>query len=453
MDVVAISMLLLGALVGAVLVKLFAPRSGISNGEFEATKTELITVKTKLAAIEAQAETLKLDLEASRNELQAVRERAVVLQTEKSSLEKRIEQHKVDIDEMQKKLHLQFENLANRIFDEKTATFKTQSQENLGQLLNPLKDKLTEFQKKVDDSFGVQAREQSSLKTHIEQIAKANEQMTVQAKNLTDALKGDVKAQGNWGEILLEKILEESGLRKGTDYIVQGKDFGLKHPETGMPLKPDVIIKLPEDKHVIVDSKVSLKHYADYCAEPDETQRAVFLKQHLNSIKTHVDGLEKRRYQDTDNMGTPDFVLMFMPVEGAYALAIQNDSTLHGYAWNKRVVLVCPSTLFATLRTIASIWRLELQNQNATEIAKRSGDLYDKFVGFVEDLQRLGNQMKTAQNTYESAMNKLSTGKGNIVARTENLKELGAKTSKALPKDLVSSEDEEDSTKLVENLN
>ncbi|MCK5517994.1 MAG: DNA recombination protein RmuC [Alphaproteobacteria bacterium] len=341
------------------------------------------------------------------------------------------------LEQLEEKFALQFENLANRIFDEKTNKFKKESQESLGQLLNPLRERLQEFQKKVDDSFGAQVKEQISLKKEIENIISVNKKMSLQTENLTKALKGDVKAQGNWGEIILEKILENSGLRKGTDYIIQGASLGLRHAEDGSIIKPDVVIMLPEDKHIIVDAKVSLTAYERYCATEDVSLRARHLKEYLASIRAHVNGLEKRRYQDTEKLGTPDFVLMFMPVEGAYSLAIQEDIGLHGYAWDKKIVIVCPSILFATLKTIASVWRLELQNRHAQEIARQGGGLYDKIAGFVKDMQELGSRINKSQEVYNEAFKKLSTGNGNILKRTHDLKALGIKTSKKLPKELA----------------
>jgi len=346
-------------------------------------------------------------------------------------------QRNARLEQQEATLALQFENLANRIFDEKNDKFKKESQEGIGQLLNPLKEKLSEFQKKVDDSFGAQVKEQISLKKEIENIVSINEKMTRQTENLTKALKGDVKAQGNWGEIILEKILEDSGLRKGTDYIIQGASMGLRHAEDGSAIKPDVIIRLPEEKHIIVDAKVSLTHYERYCTAEDATERARCLKDYLASIRAHVNGLVERRYPDAEKLGTPDFVLMFMPIEGAYSLAIQEDAGLHSYAWDKRIVIVCPSILFATLKTIASVWRLELQNKNAQEIARQGGGLYDKITGFVEEMQELGGKINSAQNTYNEALKKLSTGQGSILKRTQDLKALGVKTSKTLPKNLL----------------
>lgn len=381
---------------------------------------------------------------------QSLLQKNAALEAERRSFEDKIRQHKDDLVGMEAKFALQFENLANRIFQEKSAVFKKESQEGLSQILGPLRERLQEFQKKVDDSFGVQAKEQFSLKREIENIIAVNQKMTVQTESLTKALTGDVKVQGSWGEVVLEKILDMSGLRKDIDYIVQGADLKLKHADGGgSHLKPDVIVMLPEERHIIVDSKVSLTSYERFCAAATEAEKALCVRDFTASIKAHVQGLEQRRYQDTEKLGTPDFVLMFMPIEGAYALAMHEDSSLYSYAWEKRVAIVCPSTLFISLRTIASLWRIELQNRNALEIARQGGNLYDKVVGFVEDMQDLGAKIGMAQRTYDDAFKKLSSGTGNIVKRTEDLKALGLKTSKNLPKELA--EAEEAPLKIAEN--
>jgi DNA recombination protein RmuC len=388
-------------------------------------------------------------------EVQELRQEKTRAETQAQMREDELKRQKADLEQMEKKFTLQFENLANRIFQEKSATFKKESQEGLGQLLNPLKEKLQEFQKKVDDSFGQQAKEQFSLRKEIENIVSVNEKMSAQTENLTKALKGDVKAQGNWGEVMLEKILEDSGLRRDEDYIVQGTDLGLKDAD-GRVQKPDVIVNLPDNKHIIVDAKVSLTHYERFCGAEDETARALALKEFLGSIRAHVAGLEARRYQDLDKLGAPDMVLLFMPIEGAYSLAVQEDAGLHSNAWEKKVVIVSPVTLFATLRTIASLWRIERQNRNTLEIARQGGLLYDKVAGFVKDMDDLGKKLSAAHDVYDKAYKNLTTGPGNIVKRTQDLQALGIKTSKTMPQGLLEDDtDEGDATvtplKTVEN--
>lgn len=338
---------------------------------------------------------------------------------EKQMLEQRFK-------EQQEHIKTEFKHTATGIFEEISHKFSAQSEKKIADLLNPLRERLSEFQKMI----GEHGKEQHSLKNEIGRIV-------MQAEGLAKALRGDVKAQGNWGEIMLERILEESGLRKGEDYTVQAAEMGLTGPD-GNSLKPDVIVKLPDGKHVIIDSKVSLASYDRYASATDEALRESCMRDFLKSVKLHVNSLEQKRYQDIEKLGTPDFVLMFMPIEGAYSLAVQRDPDLHGYAWGKKVVIVCPATLFATLRTIASLWRIESQNKNAQEIARQGGALYDKIVGFLEDMQGIGAQMRRAQTSYDQAMNKLSIGTGNLVSRAEKLKQLGAKTSKSLPGDLAS---------------
>lgn len=367
------------------------------------------------------------------------------MQAERQAHSNLAEQQRKDIAAMEEKFTRNFENLSHRIFDEKTEKFKILSQESLNQLLSPLKEKLSDFHKKVDDSFGQQAKEQYSLKEQIERIVLMNKEMTTQTENLTRALKSDVKKQGSWGEIILEKILEDSGLRKGVDYRPQGEGMGLRDSENRHQ-KPDMIILLPEKKHIIIDSKVSLTHYEKFVNEEDDIERAGHLKKFIGGLKSQVGELEKRKYQDTEGLGTPDFVLMFLPIEGAYMLALQEDPSLQDFAWNKKVVIVCPSTLFATLRTVESVWRLERQNQNALEIARQGGGLYDKVAGFVADMQKLGAQLGTMSKTYGDAMNKLSQGQGNILKRTEDLKALGAKASKSLPPELLDTQQGQDNS-------
>lgn len=414
-------------------------------------RNELQAIREKAIGLEYEKTgnlELKNNLTILSKDLQSAREKLAMLETEKKLLNEQHEFHIKQMQEMQEALKFQFENLGNKIFSEHSKTFKQESQSRLTELLSPLKGDIDGFKKKLEESFSAQAKEQHSLKSEIERIVKVNEQMTSQTTNLTKALKGDFRIQGNWGEIILERILEESGLRLGEDYILQGAELGMKHPDTGQPLKPDVVVKLPEDKHIIIDSKVSLTDYERYCSEEDEQICAEHVKQFLFSVKKHVRDLEQRRYQDVDKLKVPDFVLMFMPIEGAFSLAIQQDRELHNFAWSKKVVIVCPSTLFATLRTIASIWRLELQHKHALEIARQGGLLYDKITSFVVDMQKLGNQLNLSQSTYTAAMNKLHEGKGNILSKTQQLQSLGAKSSKNLLKVIphVFDEQEEDET-------
>lgn len=390
--------------------------SAVTRGQYDAAVQEKTALLTKLESTEQTA-----------RERTVFHERALKAEAEVESLTKRLA-------EQQEQLRHEFNNTATKILENISAKFTTQSEKQIGNILTPLKQNLTDFQKLVVDSFGAQGKEQHTLRSEIQKIV-------LQTDSLTKALRGDVKAQGNWGEVMLERILEESGLRRDIDFILQASDMDLCDAE-GNRLRPDVIIKLPDDKHIIVDSKVSLSSYERYCAEPDEDTKTNHLRDFLRSVKNHIAGLEQKRYQDIEKLGTPDFVLLFMPIEGAYSLAIQQDTELHSLAWGKKIVIVCPSTLFATLRTIASLWRIELQNRNAQEIARQSGALYDKFAGFIDDMQGIGAKMAGLQKSYDGAMNKLSSGTGNIVSRVEKLKLLGAKTSKSLPKELRGDDEE-----------
>jgi len=358
--------------------------------------------------------------------------RIAVLETEKSIFN---EQHK----EAQKNLEMQFENLANKIFENKNQ----QSQQHLNQILTPLKEKISEFQKKVEDSFGKQSQQHSALKAELDIMMRNNKELSSQAENLTNALKGNNKTQGMWGEMLLEKVLEYSGLRKGIEYIREGKDMELTMEE-GSRLKPDVIIMLPDDKHIIIDAKISLIAYERYHAEyDDEEKREKNMKDFLFSIKTQIQKLEESGYHSAEKLNTPDFVLMFMPIESAYTLAIHHDPDLLSYAWERKIALVCPSTLLATLKLINSLWTLDRHNKNAAAIARQGASMYEKIFGFMEDMKNLGDKLSKSQEAYEDAMNKLAEGKGNLLNKAEKMKVLGAKTTKDLTKLMPEAFDEQ----------
>lgn len=356
-------------------------------------------------------------------------------------LEQRLEE-RVSAEALEEQLSLRFENLANRIFEEKTDRFRKESQEGIGNLLLPLRERLQDFQKKIDESFGAQMRDSISLKEEIKRIVLTNEKMSLQTESLTRALKSDVKMQGNWGEVILGDILESTGLRKGEEYIVQGVGLGLKN-EAGGALRPDVVVKLPDSRHIIIDAKVNLTAYERYCS----TQDPAALAEHAEAMRRQIKLLSETRYQDNEKLGTPDFVLMFVPIEGAYVLALQTDPSLHAYAWERKIVIVSPPTLFATLRTVESTWRVDRQSKHWDEIAKRGGLLYDKLHGFVTDMQDLGGKLAAAQKVYDESFKKLSTGRGNVVSQAEELKALGVKTAKAMPRELLS----DDELKKVEN--
>jgi DNA recombination protein RmuC len=413
MEITTILLLVAAAALG------FATAWVLGRKKLEAISSEKVVLTTKLEMLQQELDSLRDELEHARSERTKFHERVVTSETKRELLEKELEQ-------TGEKLRAEFKNTATNIFEDFSNKFTVQSEKKIGELLNPMRDRLGEFQKMIVDSFTAQGKEQHSLKNEIEKIV-------LQTDGLTKALRGDVKAQGNWGEVMLERILEESGLRAGEDYIIQGTGMGLNNADGGR-LQPDVIVNLPDKKHIIIDSKVSLTAYERYCSESDETLRQIQAKEFVKSIKAHVNGLEQKRYQDIEKLGTPDFVMMFLPIEGAYSLAIQADSELHAYAWGKKIVLVCPTTLFATLRTIASIWKMEQQNKNTLEIARQGGALYDKFAGFLGDMEEINRHIHNLHKAYDNANNKLVSGRGNLLNQAEKLKLLGIKTTKSLPK-------------------
>jgi DNA recombination protein RmuC len=339
------------------------------------------------------------------------------------------------LNEAKEALTNQFKNLANEILEDKSKRFTEQNAASLDALLKPLQTKLTEFKEQVNTSYGNEARERFALKSEIERLASLNLRMSDETRSLTQALKGDSKVQGNWGELVLESILESSGLRKGEEYLVQDS-----HTQTdGSRLQPDVVIKLPEGKSLVVDSKVSITAYARHAETTDPIVAEQELAAHIQSLRQHIQGLSGKNYSSLYGVGSVDFVLMFVPIEPAFLLALKTAPNLYQEALAKNIVLVCPSTLMATLRTVAHLWRQDHQNRNALEIAKQCGSLYDKFVGFVDDLEKLGQRLDQAQTSYHDAFNKLKTGKGNLIRSAEKVRELGVKPSKNLPTPLIES--------------
>lgn len=333
----------------------------------------------------------------------------------------------------------QFKNLANEILEEKSKRFAEQNQKNLDTLLKPLQEKLTDFRKQVDDTYQSEARERFALKQEVEKLAGLNLKMTDETRALTNALKGESKTQGDWGELVLETILENSGLRKGEEYLVQDSHT----IDDGSRLQPDVVIRLPESKHLVIDSKVSITAYTRYMQADDDATKTAELNSHVLSIKQHIQGLSAKNYQDLYGVGSIDFVLMFIPIEPAFLAAMRHAPDIYQEALKKNIVMVCPSTLLATVRTVAHLWRQEHQNRNAQEIARQCAVLYDKFVGFVEDLDKVGQRLDQAQVSYGDAIGKLKTGRGNLIRTAENVKKLGVKPNKSLPTKLTDVADDE----------
>jgi DNA recombination protein RmuC len=333
----------------------------------------------------------------------------------------------------------QFKNLANEILEEKSRRFAEQNQQNLDTLLKPLQEKLTDFRKQVDETYQSEARERFALKQEVEKLAGLNLRMTDETRALTNALKGESKTQGDWGELVLETILENSGLRKGEEYLVQDTHT----ISDGSRLQPDVVIRLPESKHLVIDSKVSITAYTRYMQADDESIKTAELNSHVQSIRQHIQGLSSKNYQDLYGVGSIDFVLMFIPVEPAFLSAMRHAPDIYQEALKKNIVIVCPSTLLATVRTVAHLWRQEYQNKNAQEIARQCAMLYDKFVGFVEDLDKVGQRLEQAQVSYNDAVGKLKTGRGNLIRTAENVKKLGVKPNKSLPSKLTDVADDD----------
>lgn len=375
---------------------------------------------------------LDIDRDALRKEKEVLNSELTRRNTEYENLQQQNLNRDKELEVRQEQLRKDFELLANKILEEKSEKFTLQNKENIKQILNPLHEKIQGFEKKVEDSQKESISMHSALKEQLLGLKDLNQQMTKEATNLTRALKGDSKMQGNWGELVLEHVLEKSGLEKDREYFVQ-QSFTTAE---GSRVLPDVVLLLPDNKRMIIDSKVSLTDYERY-VNADEDERPKFLKAHVNSIKKHIDQLSEKKYEDLYDIESPDFVLMFIPIEPAFAVAINDDNTLYNKAFEKNIVIVTPATLLATLRTVDSMWNNEKQQQNAIEIARQAGALYDKFEGLVSDLTGVGKKIDAAKDDYSAAMNKLVTGKGNLITSVQKLKILGAKAKKELPENIL----------------
>ena len=414
-------------------------------------QSEKISLEEKLIGLNTQYSTLREQIVADKmnfeKQLQNSNSEKEIIRTEKDSLaiqlskkevdfenllERNIEQ-KQEVEKLQEKFTKEFENLANKILEEKSNKFTEQNKENMKNILTPLQDKIQLFEKKVEDTHKESIDYHAALRQQILGLREMNEQMSKETINLTKALKGDSKMQGNWGELVLERVLEKSGLEKDREYYVQQSHTN----EEGNRVFPDVVINLPDGKKMIVDSKVSLTAYEKYINEEDDALKNSYLKEHTNSIKRHVEQLGEKNYHDLYQIESPDFVLLFIPIEPAFAIALNEDTTLYNKAFEKNIVIVTPSTLLATLRTIDSMWANQKQQENAFEIARQAGALYDKFEGFVADLIKIGKKIDESKVEYQGAMNKLVDGKGNLVTSVEKLKKMGAKAKKALPDNIL----------------
>ncbi|WP_299224488.1 DNA recombination protein RmuC [uncultured Psychroserpens sp.] len=403
------------------------------------SKSEQSTLAERQNQMSITIEDLKQNLSQLESEREAIRREKEFLNTEltrKNTEYENLQQQNLkrdqELEERQAQLRKDFELLATKILDEKSEKFTLQNKENIKNILNPLQEKIQVFEKKVEDTQKESISMHSALKEQLLGLKDLNQQMAKEATNLTKALKGDSKMQGNWGELVLERVLEKSGLEKDREYYVQ-QSFTLSD---GSRVLPDVVLHLPDNKKMIIDSKVSLTDYERYVNANDE-ERHVFLKSHINSIRKHVDQLSEKNYQDLYDIESPDFVLLFIPIEPAFAIAINEDNSLYNKAFEKNIVIVTPSTLLATLRTIDTMWNNEKQQRNAIEIARQAGALYDKFEGLVKDLTGVGKKIDDAKRDYTSAMNKLVDGRGNLITSVEKLKKMGAKAKKSLPEAII----------------
>jgi DNA recombination protein RmuC len=460
--------LIIGIFIGAIIIGLYFKSQKNNNSDIKQLEEKLIEEEKQKIVLNTQIENYKKEIIKLQNELQHEKEyHQSILSAERSKYEQelntlrndyieatkkleaarthflnqeqKIKEQKEEIENLHKKLTIEFENIANKILDEKSQKFTEQNKSYLDIILNPLKEKIKQFEEKVEKAYSEETKERISLKTEIKHLVELNMKVSSEANNLANALKGDTKKQGNWGEVILEKVLERSGLIKGQEYQTQ---FSTRNID-GNRIQPDAVVFLPDNKHIIIDSKVSLVAYNAFVNSENENEKQKFLKEHINSVKNHVKQLSEKNYQTSPDFNTPDFVLLFMPIESAFSAAIQSDQDLFAYAWDLKIVIVSPSTLLATLRTIASIWKQERQTKNALEIAKQSGALYDKFVGFLEDLDKIGKSIDASKSAYEDALNKLKTGRGNLINRVINIQKLGAQTQKQIPEKFKLDNDDE----------
>jgi len=430
--------LILGFVIGFFFFKLRGGASSTVDSdvlvrENESLKIEKGKLEERVRMLESELKSLNEKLDAERTKLIQVSNELSATGNANRNLQERLNEQKQEVEQLQERFKTEFKNIANELLEDKSKRFTEQNQEKLGEILKPLNERIKSFEERVESTHKESLERNAGLVQQILSLRDLNKQMSEEARNLTKALKGDNKAQGNWGEVILERVLEKSGLRKNEEYVIQESVTN----EDGRRLQPDVVIKLPENKNIVVDSKVSLIDYERFSSAETDEERGAHLKNHIRSIRAHIKGLSEKNYHQLYGSGSPDFVLLFIPLEPAFSVAVQYDAELFNEAFEKNIVIVSTSTLLATLRTISSIWRQENQTRNAVEIARQAGDMYDKFEGFVHDLIKVGNQLNLAKKEYEGAMNKLSTGRGNLVNRAEKLKELGAKASKALPQALV----------------
>lgn len=437
--------LLAGVVLGFAIAWLYLRSRGTDTAENTALEQQLKERDNDVTRLRAGLESAEKIYRETKAELDKARENNSLLLAAKTTAEsdfknavEKLDTQKKELEEIQTRLKTEFKNIANEVLEDKSKRFTEQNKVNLEGILNPLRDRIKDFEEKVDKTYKADSSERISLKEQLKHLTDLNKQVSEEANNLVKALKGDSKKQGNWGEMILDKILEKSGLIEGEGYV---KQFSI-NTEEGKRYQPDVVIKLPDNKHIIIDAKVSLVAYNACVNADNESDREKYLKEHLLSVRAHIKGLSEKNYQESTQFDTPDFVLLFLPIESSFSIALQGDNELYQYAWDRKIVLVSPTTLLATLRTVASIWKQEKQTKHAIEIADKAGALYDKFKLLVDDLIDVGKKMDAAKISYGEAMNKLHQGSGNLVKRVEDLKKLGAKATKALPQNLLERSEE-----------
>lgn len=396
-------------------------------------KSKQALLAAQMASAQTEKDNAATELEKMRAELATKMVEQATTVTKMEGLKEQLAEQKQAMADLQKRLTTEFENMANRILKERAAELSETSKKDLGAILNPLKDNIAEFKQQVREAYSLEMRDKAGLREQLKLLTEQNARISDEANNLTKALKGDVKQQGNWGEIVLERVLEMSGLHIGREFEREA----VSKDDNDANKRPDVIVHLPDNKHVVIDSKVSLVAYDRLVNAPDNAAYEMALKEQVASLKKHVNELAAKNYPNLPGLNAPDFVLMFVPIEAMFSVAVDADKNLFAYAWEKKIVIVSPTTLLATLRTIASIWQQENQTKNAFEIARLGGVLYDKMVGFIDDFQKIKRSLDAADKAYNDALGKMSTGKGNMLNTATRIKELGAKAGKTIPQNLL----------------
>ncbi len=438
----------LAVVAGFILLWLKVGRAGSPElaAQLDSLKTQADRLNAEKSAMEERARLLQGQVDhltrhcsAKEDSIVQLNSRLAARDSEFASLNRKLEEQKADLEKLQERFRLEFRNLANEILEEKTHKFTETNRARLDELLKPLGEKILAFEKKVEDVYQKESNQRFSLEKEIKNLTDLNQQISREANNLTSALKGQAKARGNWGEIILESILEKSGLVRDREFFVQ-PSFTV---DGGKRLQPDVVVHYPGGRHVVIDSKVSLIAYERYASAESKEEQDAALREHLASVRNHITDLSGKNYQDIYDLKSLDFVMLFMPIEPAYMLAMQYDPNLWNWAYDRRILVISPTNLIAALRMIANLWRVEYQNKNAMEIARQGGELYDKFTGFVDDLTEIGTRLDATRKAWDASMNKLSTGKGNLLRRVENIRTLGAKTSKEIPRSLLEGAEEE----------